>query len=210
MARTIREIRTGDNDTGDVYFLITRDRWTIIRNSAFAAVIGGVWILVAGLVYAASSSLLSWTLIIPAIISWAIVQYVFTIAKLGVRIDMKNGIVEILQIGFIRRCEIDKCTIRDVVVGEKYPVGREKRNEKDIKHYLGMKLVDGTVVSAFYDLKKSVLENARTAILSALNLEIDTRDDDGNNDNSGDNNNNNSDNDDAAAGVASAEAEDAV
>lgn len=177
MARTITE--TGSDD-GGVYFLLARDRWTIIRNSVFAAIIGGVWVLLAGLVYAASSSLLSWTLIIPALGSWACVQYVFTAAKLGLRIGA--SIVEVLQVG--RKCEIDKARIRDVVVHEKLPVGREKRNDADIKHYLGLELVDGTIVMAFYDLKKSVLENARNSISAAL--ELDRSDNDNSNDGVGD------------------------
>jgi len=143
MARTIRET-CDEGEGGDVYFLLTRDRGTIIRNSVFAAVIGAVWVLLGGIVYAASWSLLSWTLIIPGVISWAAVQYVYTVAKLGLRIhsngNSNSSAVEILRVG--RKCVIDKCRIDDVVVAEKTPDGREKRDAGDCKYFLALKLLD--------------------------------------------------------------------
>lgn len=194
-----------------MYFLLTRDRGTIIRNSVFAAVIGAVWVLLGGIVYAASWSLLSWTLIIPGVISWAAVQYVYTVAKLGLRIhsngNSNSSAVEILRVG--RKCVIDKCRIDDVVVAEKTPDGREKRDAGDCKYFLALKLLDtdgdgdgdtdATIHTVFYDLKKSVLESARTAILAALGLDdkSSTNDDDGGEGDDDDNDN----------GVAEAEAE---
>ena len=67
------------------------------------------------------------------------------------------------------KCEINKSRITDVVVVETLPVGREKRNDGDTKFFLGLKLADGSVLPAFFDLKKSVLENTKSTSCARSN-----------------------------------------
>lgn len=163
-ARTIRE-EAGED--GRVDFVVERSRKNQMWNVGIAALAGSVFYVVTVLAYAASGSVLSLVLLVPAFATHAWLTYTLSIRRVAVTVTEDT----VLHQAYVGRKKFDRAHVRAVDVRVRVPEARVHTIVEE-KHYLAIHMDSGKSRVAFFDFDHEVLDTTSRRLRDVLALEM--------------------------------------